>query len=401
MAHALAPSSNCLKLIEWMWQASPDPFSKTKQPQWSHYSDVENLIIEDAYTENKAQAVLDEYYIDLKRMLQISKVDGYKQRPVKRVVRKREDKHLREERFMDLPVDTGRLFGGEYGFVAPFVIEVRRTLNLQPDDLPSKKPELIPVLVEKAAEGIVKEGTHMNKKYEANKLATMLLEKKNERMEEVWKCCAYLYSLESFLYKTLNAAMRLVGNKEQEQVWRSKVRTLGPFCLLLWDDPINKKGQTKKTLYRGAKLKLDQIAQYEEMAKDKSRYGSFQAFSSCTRNPEKAKEFGNVLFIMEVDFAFMADISEISEYSDEEEELVVPGVCFRVQRVEFDEKIKKHLIYLRLRQRFSSKQNVFLSTCSNMRSIFSEYFIFPDQNILLNCVEHLKHNVDDSRFHLR
>ena len=248
MAHALAPSSNSLKHIEWMWKNNPDPFSKTEKSHWSHYSDVENLIIEEAFAEHKAQAMLDEYDIDFKQMRQISKIDDYKQRHVKRVERKREDKHLREERFMDLPVDTGRSFGGQYGFVAPFVIEVRRALNHQPDDLPSKKPELIPMLVERAAEGIIKEGTHMKKKYETEKLAKMLLEKKNERMEEVWKCCAYLYSLESFLYKTLNTSMQLVGNKEKEQVWRSKLRTLGPFCLLLWDDPINKKGQSKKTL---------------------------------------------------------------------------------------------------------------------------------------------------------
>ena len=79
---------------------------------------------------------------------------------------------------MDLPVDTGRSFGGEYGWVAPFIIEIRRDLNLKPDELPSKKPELIPILVEKVAEGIIKEGTHMNKKYEALKLAEMLREKK-------------------------------------------------------------------------------------------------------------------------------------------------------------------------------------------------------------------------------
>ena len=112
------------------------------------------------------------------------------------MVRKREDKHLREERFVDLPVDTsGRSFGGEYGWVAPFIIQIRLASNLKPDELPSKKSELIPILVEKVAEGIIKEGTHMNKKYESEKLAEMLREKKNEGMQEVWKCCAYLYSL--------------------------------------------------------------------------------------------------------------------------------------------------------------------------------------------------------------
>ena len=68
MAHALAPSSNSLKHVEWMWKANPDPFSKTEKPQWSHYSDVQNLIIEDAFSQNEPQALLDEYYIDFKEM---------------------------------------------------------------------------------------------------------------------------------------------------------------------------------------------------------------------------------------------------------------------------------------------------------------------------------------------
>ena len=125
-----------------------------------------------------------------------------------------------------------------------------------------------------------------------------------------------------------------------------------------------------KRHYRGAKINSEQIACYEEMAKDKDAYGSFQAFSSCTRNLEKAKVFGNVLFIMEVSVAFMTDLSEISQYPNEEEELVVPGVCFRVQCVEFDRKINKHLIYLKLWQRFSRKQDIFRNIYSNMRSLF-------------------------------
>jgi hypothetical protein len=356
MAYAAPTTSNSLKHVEWMWQSNPDPWLKSEPPKWNHYSDVENLMIEEAFSNKQSRAMLDGYYIDFKNNRQISNNDEYKQRPIKRVVRKREDKHLREERFMDLPVASGRSFGGQYGWVSPFVVEVRRDLGLQPDELPSKKPDMIPMLVEKAAQGIIKEGKHIEKQKEAEHLANMLREKKNMGMKEVWQCCAYLYSLESFLYKTLNATMRLVGSKEDEQVWRSKIRTLGPFCLLLWDDPFNKKVKTKTILYRGAKLKPEQIAAYEEIAKDQNEYRSFQAFTSCSRNRRKAKQFGNALFIMEVLFAFIADLSPLSEYPKEEEELLTPGVCFRVQRVKFDRKTNKHFIYLQLRQRFSGKQ---------------------------------------------
>ncbi|CAF0804721.1 unnamed protein product [Adineta steineri] len=356
MASSAPPASNnSLKTVEWMWQSNPNPYSKSEEAIWSHYSDLENLIIEEAFQDKQSRAQLDDYYIDFKTNRQILNSDDYKQRPIKRVVRKREDKHLREARFMDLPVSSGRSFGGEYGWVSPFVIAVRRNMSLKTDELPSKKPNMIPMLVEKAARGIIEEGKHIRKEREAEQLAKMLREKKNMGIEEVWKCCIYLYSLESFLYKTLNAAMRLVGDQEQEQAWRSKVRTLGPFCLLLWDDPFNTKATTKKTLYRGATLTEEQIAKYEEMAKDDKAYGSFQAYTSTSRNREEAEKFGNTLFIMEVLYAFIADLSEISEYPKEAEELVTPGVCFSVESVEFDRKKNKHLIHLQLRQKWSGK----------------------------------------------
>ncbi|CAF4139645.1 unnamed protein product [Rotaria sordida] len=323
-SYASATPNNSLKHVEWMWKANPNPFSSSEPIIWNHYSDLENLIIEEAFQSKQQRALLDDYYIDFESNLQISNTDDYRQRPIERVVRERQDKHLRETRFMDLPVSTKRSFGGQYGWTSPFVIEVRRDLKLQLDDLPSKKPNMIPMLIEKAACGIVEEGKHIGKQREAEKLAKMLREKKNTGMEEVWKLCVYLYTLESFLYKTLNAAMRLVGDKEHEQVWRSKVRTLGPFCLLLWDDPFNQKVTIKKTLYRGAELTKEQIAKYKDMAKDKVAFGSFQAYTSCSRNHEKAEEFGNTLFIMKVLYAFIADLSPLSEYSEEEEELITP-----------------------------------------------------------------------------
>ncbi|CAF4633364.1 unnamed protein product, partial [Rotaria magnacalcarata] len=76
---------------------------------------------------------------------------------------------------MDLPVGTGRSFSGEYGWISPFIIEVRRDLGLHPDQLPSKDPQLIPMLVEKAAQGIITEAIHIRKQREAEKLAEVLL----------------------------------------------------------------------------------------------------------------------------------------------------------------------------------------------------------------------------------
>ncbi|CAF4438500.1 unnamed protein product, partial [Rotaria magnacalcarata] len=100
----------------------------------------------------------------------------------------------------------------------------------------------------------------------------------------------------------------------------------------------------------------EQIAAYEEMVKHKNEYRSFQAYTSCSRNRKKAEEFGNTLFIMDVLLAFIADLSSLSEYAAEEEELVTPGVCFRVKNVKFDQDKNQHLINLELRQRFSIRK---------------------------------------------
>ena len=146
---------------------------------------------------------------------------------------------------------------------------------------------------------------------------------------------------------------------------------LGPFCLLLWDDPINVQMKTDKTLYRGAELTPEHIAQYEKMAQNSKEYGSFPSFSSCSRNPQKAERFGNALFIMEVKYAFVADISKISKYQNEEEELITPGVCFRVEQVKFDPEKSKYFIHLQLFQCSSGELKAFFSKNFQNRDVIA------------------------------
>ncbi|CAF0898700.1 unnamed protein product [Adineta steineri] len=174
--------------------------------------------------------------------------------------------------------------------------------------------------------------------------------------------------------------MRLVGSKEDEQIWRSKVPTLGPFCLLLWDDPLNTRLKVNIELYRGANLTPEQITNYEEMTKKQGEYGSFQGFSSCSRSRAKAQAFGNALLIMQVQMAFIADLTPFSEYPDEEEELVTPGVCFRVLRVDFDRKNKQHLIYLELRQRWSNADQSHLQNNSTSNRTKDAYDAAADDD---------------------
>ena len=357
MAHALPPTTNASSRIEWMWNANADPFSTSESAEWRHYSDVENMIIEKAFSAGEPHALLDDYHIDFQLSLQISNTDINKQRQVERTVRDKNEKRLRMERFLPNPIAPDRPFGDQYGFISPFIKEVVKYLNLTKEQLPSKDETMVLMIVEKAALGIIEEGKKMGKQREAECMANLLSEKKNKGTKEVWKYCAHLYTLNSFLHKKLNEIMRLIGSEQHEEVWRDKVRTLGPFALLLWDNLSKSEMIEPKTiLYRGAQLPDDLIALFKnDCSKDRKPWRTFQAFTSCSRNRNVAEMFGNVLFIMETRIAFTVDLRELSQYPDEEEELLLPGISLMIDRVKFDEKDKKHLIYLTLQQRHSSK----------------------------------------------
>ncbi|CAF1485783.1 unnamed protein product [Adineta steineri] len=145
------PTTSSIR-IEWIWQSNPDPSSKSQPDEWSYYSDVENLIIEEAFLAKQTHVMLDDCCIDFEHGVRISNYDANKQKPLKRVVCKREDKHLREEHFMPDPIAPKRPFGGEYGWVSPFILEVRKDLNLESTQrLPSRDETIIPMIVEKAA----------------------------------------------------------------------------------------------------------------------------------------------------------------------------------------------------------------------------------------------------------
>jgi hypothetical protein len=358
MGTEMSTSSDTSTRVQWMWNSSVKPFSKPTPDEWKPYEDVENMIIEEAFSTGEPYARLDGYYIDFKHKLQVSNDDDNKQRPIKRKVCNGDDSHVREERFTFTPINPKRPFGGLYGWISPFIKATAKDLKIAREQLPSKDKRTVSMVVEKAALGIIETGNEVGKPVLAAKLAKLLLEKKDAAMEDVWKCCAFLYSMESFLYKKLNEIMRLIGDEEHEQEWRNKVHTLGPFCLLLWDNPFEQKTTKRGTiLYRGANLTDDLISSFQDDCSktDKKPVRSFQSFTSCSRNQAKADQFGNVLFIMEVKHAFTVDLKPFSNYPSEEEELLSPGICFIVDSVKCDPDKNKHMINLSLVQQYRRK----------------------------------------------
>ena len=340
----------------WVWNGNEDPFDKSMPPTWKNYSDLENIIIEEAYNKHQPSAKLDKYYIDFKRNLQIFRNDPSKIRQVKRTTEYRNSNHLREGRFTHIPLNPKQPFAGLYGWISPFIKEVVRDLNITRDRLPSKDQQTRSLVINRAATGFIEEGKLLERKCEGEILAEMLLSVKNDSAQKVWDRCAYLYSLECFLYKKLNETMRLIGSQEHEQNWRSKVRTLGPFALLLWDNPSNTTPTPPgTTLYRGADLPIEAISAFiDDCSKEDKPMRSFPSFTSCSRNQAKAEDFGNVLFHMNIKHAFTVDVKPFSKYPDEEEELLSPGCCFIIKKVEKKSK-DKYWVYVDVIQQHRRK----------------------------------------------
>jgi len=169
--------------VQWMWNSNTDPFSESQPAEWSPYSDIENMIIEEAFTAGQTHAILDDYNVDFKHKIQILNNDHSKQRPVKRLSRNRNDNHIREERFTYTPISPKHPFAGLYGWISPFLRETVKYLNITYKQLPSKDEKTVPMVVEKAAAGIIREGKIVGKQVQAKKLAKILMEKKRRRNE--------------------------------------------------------------------------------------------------------------------------------------------------------------------------------------------------------------------------
>lgn len=343
------------KSITWYWESNTNPFSNTESIEWSRYSDIENTMIEEAFNKfKKSYVILDDYHIDFEHRIQISNSDKNKQRRIKRIEidKNEDDGQLRKARFMLNPLIPSHSFYDLAGFRKVFIDTFIEYFDLKSiNDWDKRKSELI----EKAILGILCEGKLIGKEIEAKWICQHLERVKNKTKKDIGECCIYLYSLESFLYKTLNQTMRLIGDQNHENVWRSKIETLGPFAFLLYYylSYENLNHRTNKTVYRGAQLTNEMIAEYEHVAQSEDSRRSFQAFTSCSLNRAKAEQFGNTLFILNAEKrtsyrTLNMNISSLSAYPDEEEILIRPGRSFKIDRVEFDQTKNKHIIYLTL-----------------------------------------------------
>jgi hypothetical protein len=324
---------------QWMWQSNGNPWSTTQAPEWSCYSKVNNTIIEKAYRTKKKQAILDNYYLDFSQMVQIANNDNNKRRPVKRVTKNSDRLDDTQDRFPGpAPAAVKASAANRPGAFGDFIWEAY--LLGQWRDVPQE------ILVERAAQGIIKEGKKIGKQREGEKMAKHLLEVKYGTRKEIWRRCAYLYSLVNFLCQQLNATLRLVNSEEHKQEWRSKLETLGLFAWFLFDFPQDA-DEFEGYVYRGVTLTEEGISSYKDAA-ETGELLAFPGFTSTTVNRSKAEPFGNTVFIISVNRSRETSvyISDISQHPGDEERILIAGFLFKVIRVKFDAASEKHLIYL-------------------------------------------------------
>lgn len=151
---------------------------------------------------------------------------------------------------------------------------------------------------------------------------------------------------ESFLYLMLNGILRMVNLAEQEPAWKSKLETVGLFAWFLFDFPQDA-DPFEGYVYKGVSLDPASINSFATSAKI-GQLPAFPTFTSISRNRSIAEKYGSALIIISIvrSSETSVDVSTISHYPWEEEQLLIPGFLFKVTHIEFDDVKEKHFIYL-------------------------------------------------------
>jgi hypothetical protein len=232
---------------------------------------------------------------------------------------------------------------------------------------------IFPVLVK----GLIKEG-EIDTEDSVPEIEAMLKEVEREthgksstkKMKQLQDCCAKLYTKGCYIYRVVNAALR---DNDQRKLY-----TLGPFSYLLFSyigrrfkghfsivDRLRGVFHSNEIhsmiLYRGDCNSASTVEEYRRAAGDNSKYFKWLPFVSTSRNRTQAENFSRgVLYIIEMRYYSFnedqfTDLSICSDYPKEEEILLLPGVQFQVNKLEFDHEKGLQLIYIKIKSSYISK----------------------------------------------
>jgi hypothetical protein len=313
--------------VFWYYKSNVRPWSKTASnelisAEWTKYRDIEIDIIEEAYQQGKADAILDRYRIDLINFIQVRLDNNQKQRPIKREIGENRKECLRENRFYCKPVTISTIPTSSSSYVTfdswcPFLKAWFETSK-------GKRAWLkLSSCIEATAQGIIQEAREHNSNAEAAYIAEKIRRCSGRSRREATELCIRFYTKDSFLYDALNTALR--------QCDLSKVDTLGPIAFLL-SNYSHSGHEFVGMVYRGVEFTPAEIEAYKQ---DIGTWKSSPAYTSTSKNRMLAEMYGHTLFAIEItDIKLSAprsfDISTLSNYPVEEEVLLPPGTFFRI-----------------------------------------------------------------------
>jgi len=165
------------------------------------------------------------------------------------------------------------------------------------------------------------------------------------------------YTCESFLYKTLNEALRK-QNLDQLFLFRYFIKDIHQQLRKAYDDTKTRNENKVVVLYRGQAISKKELQQLQA---SEGQYIAMNSFLSTTKDKNMAIEFLRkpckaglkpILFEITADYNMIsdpfADITELSHFHTENETLFMLGCVFRIEAItEIDEQ-GYHLLQLEL-----------------------------------------------------
>ena len=352
-----APTPLRLCNFQWLWNPIVDTKS-VLDDQYQKYIDVENDMIENAFKTNQPDVELDGgRVINLQCMLQYNKTNESECYPIKRILLDghHRTRQLRKERFAaEIPLYNTT---SDHAVEAKSLLYYMRSCSIIPKIYKisdrSNWTKSVSDILKEAAEGMIKEGTVLGKEKEARYLADRLehiqvfaknLVPYELIPSEIGDVLVNIYTKDSFWFKLINQVARNI-----RVITPDKVATIGPFCYLLYQYLLSKDEISNfSVVYRGIQLTDEERLNF--MQPDVI----FSSFTSTSKNQNLAEWFGNTLLIIELSQSKNScgnDISEISNFPEEEEFLICPGSYFNFVKYEYDECKGKHICYLKAPRR--------------------------------------------------
>ncbi|CAF1431090.1 unnamed protein product [Rotaria sordida] len=321
------------KIEKRMWQ-----WRQSRQQPWQTYSDIESSMIEDVYNHGGQRVELENnVLVDVKKGLHIVADSKKNDKPAEirrlsldcedakayRNRAERNDRFTLPPQIMDNTNDSSSLGAGNWNGSRLVFEWHMRCSNLE--SLPYGD------IMRQALDGIQIEGKAIGQAKQAQWIADHWIPVTKESFEYICRACIHLYTMESFLYRLVNATLR---NNDF-----SKIDTLGPFCYLLFQFNFAPEYQNLRfsgRVYRSAELTPAMVNEYKQAV---GKVRSWLGLTSTSRQRAIAESFcaATVLFIIDIqetatDAARL--IASLSAHPYEDEVLIRAGRHFTIDRVE-------------------------------------------------------------------